>query len=338
MLRLLTRYLYNHFTESFWAFFIPLFGIASLIFFIKIVSYTSIIKLDIFDLARLYVYILPQILFFSIPVVFFAAAIAMLRKLSFEYESVALFSLTISPHKITNALLGVALALSILLAILSILIIPQAKQMYKGFIYLKEARAQLNLKPSELGHKFGDWFIYVGAKQKNFYKDVSLYHLTKNEEHFIVAKMAKIVQNRDSFALKLFNGNTYTLEKSELKQIAFDTMTIYDNSKKKYLIYANPFVYWSYAKKNKQRAFDFTLFLLISLFPVLSVYIAATLGIYNPRFEVRGSFLFALLAILLYFSISFLLAKSFTIYALALAPVWFVASWLLYQKRIVARY
>ncbi|BCD67898.1 lipopolysaccharide export system permease protein [Nitratiruptor sp. YY09-18] len=281
---------------------------------------------------------MPQILFFSIPVVFFAAAVAMLKKLSFEYESIALFSVAISPHTITNTLLKVAFWTSVLLATISLLIIPQAKQMYKGFIYLKEARAQLNLKPSELGHKFGDWYIYVGAKKKNSYKDVSLYHKTDKEEHFIVAKSAKIVHSSDSFALELFDGNTYTLDNNKLKQITFDTMTIYDNSKKRYLIYADPFSYWAIAAKNHQRAFDLTLFLLISLFPLAAIYIAAILGIYNPRFEVKGSFFYALFALLLYFSLSFVLAKKFTILALIFFPLWLLGSFLLFNKVIAKRY
>ncbi len=338
-MRIISRYLGDALYSAFISYFVPLFGIASLIFFIKIVSYTSIIKLTAFELLKLYLYILPQILFFSIPVVFFAATLTMLKKLSFEYESVALFSLGISPARLAAILLRYAFVLSILLALVATILIPQAKQIYKGFIIYKESSAELNLKPSEFGHKFGDWYMYVGAKRGKEYTNVSLFNQkAEGKESFIVAKKAIFGNEKGVLAMTLIDGNAYTYEKEQLTRVAFAKMKMYDTSAKKYFYYTDTKNYWLYALKNKQRAFDLTLFLLIAFFPFVSIFFLLVLGIYNPRFAPHGSVLMAFGLILFYFALAFSLAKAFPFWALLLLPVWMGVGFILFYKKTLARY
>ncbi len=338
-MRIISKYLGDALYSTFISYFIPLFGIASLIFFIKIVSYTSIIKLNLFELIQLYIYVLPQILFFSLPVVFYAATLGMLRKLSFEYESVALFALGISPQRLANILLRFALVLSVLLAITGTILIPQAKQIYKGFIIHKEASAELNLKPSEFGHKFGEWYMYIGSKEGNTYTNVSLFNQNaEGKESFIVAKRATIGNEHAHMAMTLYEGNAYTYEGAKLTRVAFATMKIYDTSAKRYFYYTGAKNYWLYALKNKQRAFDLTLFLLIAFFPLVCVFFLLVLGIYNPRSMLRGALFWAFLLVVLYFSLAFFLAKKFTFWALLFLPFWMAMGFILFYKKTLARY
>ncbi len=338
-MQIISKYLHTHLFSSLINFFIPLFGIASLIFFIKMVSLTSVIQLSFFELMQLYIFILPQILFFTLPVVFVAAAIAMLSRLSFEYELVALFSLGISPHKIIFILAKLAAVLSILLLFFSLILTPQAKQLYKGFIVYKRAQAKFNIKPSEFGHKFGDWYLFINGKKNEYYYDISLYnyHL-QNQENFITAKKAQLSNEKGHLALTLFDGHAYTYKEKSLKEIAFEKMKIYDTGSQTLFSYTNPLAYWKIAAKSKKRAFDLTLFILFSLFPLATLYFLAAIGISNPRYEKRGVFLPTLLLVALYFGISFALAKSLTFVALAVIPIWLFTGYMLYKKLVAKRY
>lgn len=336
---MLSKYLNNHLFISFLSFFIPLFFIASLIFFIKIVSYTSVVQLSFGDLCKLYLFILPQILFFTLPVVFFIGVVSTLYKLSFEYEIVALFSLGVHPLRIFSIFFKTASVLSIILLILSIILIPQAKQVYKGFILYKKAQAKLNIKPSEFGHKFGDWYLYLGSKKKDTFYNVTLYNQKlQHQENFIIAKKATIEHTKYRLALSLFDGNAYTYENSNFKKIHFRLMKIYDTSAQRVFHYTNPFSYWMQAITNKQRAFDFIFFVLISLFPVITLFNTLLLGINNPRFEKRGIFLKALALVALFFGIVYALAKTIHFYALLLVPLWIGVSAIFYKKSIAKRF
>ena len=338
-MRILSKYIYSHLFSSLINFFIPLFGIASLIFFIKMVSLTSVIQLSFLELLKLYIFILPQILFFTLPVVFVAGSIAMLNRLSFEYEIVALFSLTISPSKILITLAKIAILLSLLLLIFSLILTPQAKQLYKGFLIYKKAQAKFNIKPSEFGHKFGDWYLYINKKRGDYYYGVSLYNnQLQKQENFIIAKKALLSNEEDALVLTLMNGHAYTYKKSNLKEITFKKMQIYDTSSHTLFYYTTPLRYWAKAIKSKKRAFDFTLFVLFSLFPIATIFFVAIIGISNPRYEKRNIFIPTLLLIAIYFGSSFALAKSITFGALLLFPVWLVVGYILYKQLIAKRY
>lgn len=334
----LFKYLGDQLFSSFLSFFLPLFGIASLIFFIKLVSVTAVIPMDFKELLELYLFILPQILFFTLPIAFFAAAIGALHRLSFEYEAIALFSLGIGPKRILAFFRQYATFLSLALLFLSLVLIPQAKQLYKGFIVYKKFQAKIDLKPSEFGHRFGNWYLFIEKKGPNGYENVALYNQKfQNHENFIIAKRAKI-DNKQGLKLILFSGHAYTYEPNRLKQIDFDTLILYDTSDKHLFQYKDSILYWKEALSNHRRAYDLTLFILFSLFPLVSLYFIVALGIHNPRYEKGGIFVKSLGVMALYFGISFAISKALGFWALVFAPIWFILGLLYYNKKIAKRY
>ncbi|BAF70216.1 LptF/LptG family permease [Nitratiruptor sp. SB155-2] len=335
----LLRYLGNHLYESFLSYFLPLFGIASLIFFIKIVSLTSIVQLSLVDLAKLYIFITPQILFFTIPVVFFIAAVTALHKLSFDYETIAFFSLGISPTKIMRYLTLLAVLLSLLLFIIAYMLIPQGKQLEKGFYRYKKTEANINLKPSEYGHKFGNWFVYVQKKDKNnLFENVVLYNFDNEQERFITSKKATFDNSQYGLKLTLYDGNAYTYKKGILDQITFTKMDLFDTSTSYYFQYIDPIHYWEKAFLNKQRAFDMLFFLWIALLPVLGMPYAGMIGIHHPRYHKGGVFLKVLFALFIYFGFAFLLSKTLYYYSLLFMALWFFGGIYLFHKTIMSRY
>ncbi len=334
----LYRYLGDQLFSSFLSFFLPLFGIASLLFFIKLVSVTAVIQISFGELMELYLFILPQILFFTLPISFFAAGVGALHRLSFEYETIALFSLGIGPGRILTFFRRYATLLSLALLLLSLILIPQAKQLYKGFVIYKKVQAKINIKPSEFGHHFGDWYLFIEKKGTEGYENVALYNQKlQNQENFIIAQKAKI-DNDKGLKLSLHSGHAYTYQPQKLKQIDFEKLILHDTSTNHFFHYKNPFVYWLGALSNHRRAYDLTLFVLFSLFPLVSLYFLAALGIHNPRYEKANIFLKSLVVMALYFGISFGISKALGFWALAFAPLWLVAGVIYYNQKVAKRY
>ena len=333
------KYLGNAVFSSFLSFFIPLFGIASLIFFIKLVSVTAIIQITFLELLKMYIFILPQILFFTLPITFFAAGVAALNRLSFEYETIALFSLGISPYKFVKSLFALALLFTIFSLIFSLILVPQAKQIYKGFILYKKSEAKLNIRPSEFGHKFGDWYLYLGSKDQKSYKNVALYNnKLHNQENFIIAKKGELLNDINGLKLVLSQGNAYTYENEKLKEVNFEKMEIFDSSSGRAFHYTDPIEYWFKSLQSKKRAFDLTLFLAISFFPIVSIFFIPAFAIHNPRFPHINPFFLSLFFVALYFGLSFALSKAYPFAALLFLPFWLIAGWIYFQRKIVRRF
>ncbi|NPA63797.1 MAG: LptF/LptG family permease [Epsilonproteobacteria bacterium] len=333
------KYLGNAVFNSFLSFFIPLFGIASLIFFIKLVSVTAIIQITFLELLKMYIFILPQILFFILPITFFAAGVLALHRLSFEYETIALFSLGVSPYRFVRSLLTLAALFSLFALLFSLILVPQAKQIYKGFILYKKSEAKLNIRPSEFGHKFGDWYLYLGSKEGQNYTNVALYNnKLQNQENFIVAQKGRLLNDADGLKLLLLHGNAYTYENEKLKEVRFEKMEIFDSASRRAFHYTDPVEYWFKSLNSKKRAFDLTLFLLISFFPVVSIFFIPAIAIHNPRFAHLNPFFLSLFLLALYFGISFALAKAYPFWALIFLPLWFVMGWIYFDRKIARRF
>jgi len=332
------RYINRHYFAAFLNFFIPLFGIASLIFFVKIVSVTSVIKVTFLELLQLYIFIIPQILFFTLSITFFVSAVSAIYRLSYEFELIALFSLGYSPGVIVRIFLRQALLLSSILLVFGLVLIPQAKQLYKGFIIHKKAQVELNIKPSEFGHRFGEWYMYVEDKEGENLKNVALYNQQGQKETFILAKSARLANVASGIRMTLFDGTAYGYSDEKLQQMRFSKMEILDNPTSRMFHYVNVISYWEEALRSDKRAFDMTFFIFLALFPLASLFFIPYLGVTNARYERRNVFLSALGVTLLYFALAFGLAKPLGFKALALLPLWMAAGYWLYRKKILARY
>ncbi len=334
----LRSYINRHYFSTFLSFFLPLFGIASLIFFVKIVSVTSIVHITFLELFQLYIFILPQILFFTLSITFFVSAVTAIYKLSYEFELIALFALGISPNAIIKIFFRQALLLSTLLLIFGLVLVPQAKQLYKGFILYKKAQMHLNIKPSEFGHRFGSWYLYIESKEGDIMQNVALFNHDRKKENLILAQKSRVDNNQSGIRLTLLDGTAYGYSDEKLQQMRFSKMQISDSGKVRDFHYVNVISYWEKALRSDKRAFDMTFFIFIALFPLVSIFYIGYLGITNTRYERRNVFLSSLAVTVLYFALAFGLAKPLGFKALALLPLWMAAGYWLYRKKILARY
>ena len=98
----ITKHILKNFIETFNPIFFSLFFMISIIYFIKIAKITSIIKVTFLELGELYIYMLPRLLLYTLPVVFFISIAISLSKMSKNNEINIIFSFGYSPKKLTK--------------------------------------------------------------------------------------------------------------------------------------------------------------------------------------------------------------------------------------------
>lgn len=298
----LSKYISENFTGAFLTIFLPLFFIGSLVSIVQLSSLTKLIQVDFFEMSRLFGYNLPAMLFYTIPISFLIAVTTVLLKLSTENELMALFALGIRSKDIVRRLLISAILFSILLLLLSIIKMPQAEQQYRAFKTYKITQAKLNIAPSQLGQKFGNFFVYIKSKNGKDMKDIVIYTKEKNSSNrLFIAKDAKVENENSIVSLTLNQGSGYTFSDKSLKMIEYETMKIFQNIEAKSYTYKNIKEYWAKYAKNPKKKGKILFFIFISLIPIIALYIVASFSIINPRYQKSYAYLvLGITTILLY--------------------------------------
>jgi len=334
------KYILSNLSTLFISIFMPLFAIASVIFSIKLATYTAVIQLSLYDMSKLYLFVLPEILFFTLPISFFVAATLALFKLSNDNEIVVLFSLGIEPNFIIKTMLKPALLLSTLLIFDFFILFPHAKVLSSNFISYKKSEAKFNLSASEFGHSFGDWLLYLGKDNDNgTYSKVFLFNKKKEEEILISAKRAQLLNDSGILRLKLDNGEGYSYSKDKFSQINFETMLINSAMKTSLKEYKKPLEYWKSSTNNKKKKRMFITDIILSLFPILSLFLVASIGIVHARHQKSRIYLYLFLGVIIFYGATFGLQKVLGFYTIPLVIItWITATYIFYKKNILNRF
>ena len=333
----LDSYIRNSLSVIFFSIFMPLFAIASIIFLVKLATYTSIIQLNLFEMFKLYLFMLPELLFHTIPITFFLAAALTLFKLSNDNEIVIIFSLGIHPKKLINILLKPALFLTIILIFNLYYLFPHTKTLSKNFMVYKKTQAKFNISASEFGHKFGDWLLYIGKENEDkTYADVVLFNKKKeNEELLISAKKAEIINVNGLLSLRLSDGEGYSYSKDKFTQVNFKTMDINDKMTVRLYPYNTPVEYWSNPKYTKKLISN----ALFALFPLMSLFLILVIGIAHARYQKAKIYLYLFLSIIIYYSTAIAVSSIKSYYTVpTVALIWLIGTYILYRKQIVAKF
>jgi len=336
------HYLLKHFSSLFSSLFFTLFFITSVVFFIKIASITSVIKINFYELGLLYIFLLPNILIYTLPITFFIALCISLFNLSKENETIVLFTLGYKPQKISRFFVVVASILSLLLVINILVLIPTAKQLNANFIDHKRAEAKFNIKATEFGQKFADWLVFIDEKnEKNDYSGIVMYQesSSKNTEKIITAKNANINNLNATLKLELNNGKAFELSEKMIEQVDFQKMYLTEIQKDQTSRVVDILTYWEQAFKDKKRAYDLAFFLLIALFPIATVLFAISIGTVTYRYEKGGIYISMIIVIFSYLVPGVLLVQYANLPAVAfivLASI--ITSYIYYRKKILLRY
>jgi len=341
-MKILQKYILNHVSMLFLSVFLPLFAIASVIFLIKLATYTAVIQLNIWEMSKMYIFVLPDVFFYTLPFSFFIAVTLTLFKLSTDNEVIVLFSLGIHPNFIIKTLMTPATILSILLFFNFLVLYPHTKTLSKNFLAYKKSEAKFNLSASEFGHKFGPWLLYIGKDNPDgTFEDVFLFkkNETENEEVLISAKTATIINETNVLRLKLTEGEGYSYSKDKFSQINFKEMYINDSLTTNLSKYESPLEFWQsdINKKRKERAFIMDT--LMSLFPVISLFLAAAIGIVHVRHNKGKTYLYLFLSILIFYQVTAVLRSTIGYYTIPLVGLtWLITTYIYYRKAIVSKF
>jgi lipopolysaccharide export system permease protein len=336
----LQKYIINNLSVLFLSIFLPLFAIASVVFLIKLATYTAVIQLSVAEMSKLYVFILPEILFYTLPITFFIAAVLTLFRLSTDNEIVVLFALGIHPKFIIKTLFRPALLLTSLLIFDFFILFPHATVLSSNFVSYKKSEAKFNLSASEFGHSFGSWLLYVGKNNPDgTYGDVFLFNKDEKEELLIGAKKAQIINDGGILHLRLSEGEGYSYSKEKFSQIDFEVMNINDTMTTDLTEYKTPLQYWKSEHRRESKTHMFITDILLSIFPLISLFLVASIGIIHARHQKGQVYLFLFLGVLLYYGATLGLQKILVFYTIPVVSLtWLLVTYIMYKKTIVARF
>ena len=336
----LNHYLYSQFAITFFPIFLGLFFITSIVFLVKIASLTSIITIDFFELFRLFAYVVPQIIFYTMPISFFISMVITLAKLASEYELTVITSFGLNPVNILKIFLPLTLLLSALLLVVSVGLIPKTKFLTKQFLETKKKEANFNIKASEFGQKFGDWLIYINDKNDKTYSDVKLFKTEEKKDQFIISKTAVLDNDKGNLSFKLVDGKAFIIDEKELNQIDYESMYINDSiADSKIGVFTDTYTYWKQNIEKNVDIDDLTFFILTSLFPLFSLFLVITFGYFNPRYEKNRAIFFSLIAVVLYYVLIKIIGDKILLHALYIIPsIWIIGTYILYSQTIKKEY
>ncbi len=337
----LRAYILKNFSDLFFSLFVPLFAIASIIFLIKLATYTAVIELSLWEMFKLYLFILPELLFYILPVCFFVATALCLHRLSTDNEMVVIFSLGIAPSFLLRSFLLPASLLTLLLVFNFFILFPHTTTLSTNFVRYKQSEAKFNLQASEAGHSFGEWHLYIGAvdEQKSLYTDIVLFRKSSDDETFIQASQAKMSNVDSVLKLELFNGKGYTYSEDSLSQLEFKSMSINSILETDLRAYKSPLEFWLDPDRQESKKQMFITDILLSLFPLTALFAALSIGIAHVRHNRGFIFLWLFVSLLLYYGSTIALESIIGFYTIPLVlTVWIVITYLIYRKKIVARF
>lgn len=336
----LKQYLYSQLSITFFPIFLGLFFITSVIFLVKIAALTSIITINFTELFKLFSYVVPQIIFYTMPISFFLSLVITLAKLAGEYELTVITSFGLNPIKILKIFLPLSIIVSSLLLIISIGLIPKTKFMSKQFLEKKKKEASFNVKASEFGQKFGNWLIFINGKEEKTFNDVKLFKTEKNEDQFIVSNTAILDNDKGLLSFKLEDGKAFVINDKEFDQINFKSMYINDSiTDSKMISFTNSYEYWKNNISKNTDIDDFTLYFLTSIFPLISLFLVITFGYFNPRYEKNRAVFYSLISIVSYYVLVKIVGDKILLHSLYLIPiVWIILTYILYSKTIQKEY
>ncbi|ANV97386.1 permease [Helicobacter enhydrae] len=339
---MLKRYFFLAFAQIFFPFFLVLFFISSIILIITIAGSSFVIKITFLDLSYLFLYSLPNTVFFIIPITFFASCVLAISRLSYDYELLVFFSLGVRPFEIVKIFLPITLIVTLTSLVFSLGAVPISKRAFDNFVEQKKVDVDINIKAGEFGQKIGSWLVYVDRAENRIYKNLVLFSIDKAmSENFISASEGKITNDSGVFSLFLKQGNSYIVEEQEFKNIAFKEMYIRTQVGEAPLSAYDLFDYWKNAFNGESLGASrkFVKATLISLFPLVSIFLIPLIGIANPRYHKNFASFYILAACVLYYVFVHIFAGRAPFVALGVIPIcWFCVTYFLYWKKIKPLY
>ncbi|ECP7276062.1 LptF/LptG family permease [Campylobacter jejuni] len=341
-MKLSLRYVLNQFLSTNLSIFFVLFTIVSMVFFIQLAKLTSSIEISFLDLLKLYGFMLPRILIFTLPISFFISLTLALFRLSKENESIVLFTLGFSPMILAKFFLKISSLISALMLIVALVMIPIVFELQDNFVNYKSTQVKFNYKTGEFGQKFLDWMIFIEKQDNNKYENIIMYrpkHKTDDKEQLIIAKEAHVQRKDDSFAFSLNQGKMYNFEQDQsIFSGEFDTLIVNTQFNTDNLQIKKFYEYWNDLNENPQRAREFVIYTTIALFPIASVLFALCFGLVTYRYEKGYVYLGMFGVITIYFGLLSSFSQPPILACFGIFSLSLLVSAYCFKKMILSRY
>lgn len=336
------RYLFSSFLSTFASLFATLFLIVSIVFFIQIARITSYIDISFLELIKLYLFMLPQIILFTVPIGFFVSLAMSFFRLSRENESIVIFTLGYNPKDIAKFFLKISAMISAALLFIALVAMPTAMNLNNNFISYKKTKLSLNIKPSEFGQRFGEWMVFIDKQNidENLskYENIVLYNHNKESERFITASSGDITNENARLNLILKDGYIYDIKNNKWNVSKYDFLTIRSNIKDDSSDNFSISNYWKQASSDPKVAKNLTIYCLIALFPLASTLFALSFGIVTYRYE-KGMIYIGIFAVLATYFTAILLLSKYPFYGIPLIfATTFLASQAAFIQKVVKKY
>jgi len=334
--RLLKKYLLKTYSHTFFPIFFTLFIITSIIYLVRISTLTSIMQINFIELLQLYSYVIPTIIFYTLPISTFISLALSLSRLSSEYELIVITSFGLNPLKLIRLFLPVILLTTIFLLLNSLVLIPKSDSRYDAFKEKKRVEAQFNIRASEYGQQFASWLLYVDKEKDGKFNDIVLFKQENGEDTFIISKHATLKNNNLSLSLNLRDGKALRIE-DNINQIDFKRMILYSQLQgtKNISNLDDLLAYWSEGYTKESIKYKFVFSVLTSIFPLISMLFFISLGYYNPRYNKNRASAYAIVCTIIFIVFSQKFAKEFGLLALVIIPsIWIGLSIVYYRMKI----
>lgn len=261
-------------------------------------------------------------------------------RLSSEYELIVITSLGLKPTTFIKFLFPITFIFTIMMLIISLGLIPKSDYLNKLLLEQKKKEASFNIKASQFGQKFGDWLIYIDKDDQQTYEGVKLFKDMKKENsyQFIISNKAHVQNNKGELDLTLLDGTT-TRFGTVVNQINFEKMFITDtlgdvNIER----FTSSYDYWK-ARLDASINRNFIIYILFSIFPLISLPLVISYGFYNPRYEKNNGMKYGIITVSIFTVVIVYGSKLFGVDAIAITFVAILlANYISYQRKIKKLY
>ena len=166
---------------------------------------------DIFSVTKLFIFMTPYLLTYTLPISALVASLLSLGRLSSDNEIVAIRASGISTFKLLLPILTIGLILSLLLVIFNDRIIPYAHfATRKTLLEVGIKNPTAALEPGVFINSFDKYILFIHSIEKNKLNNVRVYEPQGDNKpaRIIVAKKGEFIANpeKNMIKLKLMDG------------------------------------------------------------------------------------------------------------------------------------
>lgn len=185
------------------------------------------------DISRLFLYLMPSFLVFTIPISLFVAILMGLGRLSSDNEITTLRACGISLYRLSYPVAIISLGAFILASVVSMYLVPHSKFATKNLLFtIAQHKASIGIKEKVFNDDFKGILLYAETipAHGNFMEGVIVSDTRFSEEaHTIIAKRAYLLSdpNQMTVTLRLENGSTHMVD-AHLKNYRTMNFSVYD--------------------------------------------------------------------------------------------------------------